>query len=172
MYFVTICTANREFYFGDIDQHHMQLSSIGKMAKTEWIKTIELRPDMNLELGDFVVMPNHFHGIVIIHENRYNSGNDNIEHNGGRDAMHRVSTTVVTTTEPANQFTPQSKNLASIIRGYKSAVTTYARKNNISFNWQPRFHDHIIRSTDEYYRISNYIVNNPIQWQKDKFFRK
>ncbi|MEO7990541.1 MAG: transposase, partial [Chryseolinea sp.] len=78
----------------------------------------------------------------------------------------------VSTTKPANQFAPQSKNLASIIRGYKSAVTTYARKNNIPFNWQSRFHDHIIRSADEYYRISNYIVNNPAQWQKDKFFKK
>jgi len=169
MYFVTICTANREFYFGDIDESKMQLSQIGKTAENEWVKTIELRPDMNLELGEFIVMPNHFHGIVIIHENKYNSDN-NIERNG-RDAMHRVSTTM-DIVSPANQFAPQSKNIASIIRGYKSAVTTYARKINIPFNWQPRYHDHIIRSTDEYYRISNYIVNNPIQWQKDKFFKK
>jgi len=128
----------------------MQLSPIGKIAETEWIKTIELRPDMNLELGEFVVMPNHFHGIMIIHENQYNS----------------------TFNSQRNQFGRQSKNLVSIIRGYKSAVTTYARKNNIPFDWQPRFHDHIIRSTDEYYRISNYIVNNPAEWQKDRFFKE
>jgi len=188
MYFITICTKNREFYFGEIfnpildsamdcfvvvetrciaslppqnnPQNNpqnsppktspMQLSPIGKIAEAEWIKAIELRPDMNLELGEFVVMPNHFHGIMIIHENQYNS-NGNLY---------------------ANRFGPQSKNLASIIRGYKSAVTTYARKNNIPFDWQPRFHDHIIRSADEYYRISNYIVNNPAEWQKDRFFRK
>ncbi len=187
MYFITICTANREFYFGDVincdgcvetrciaslhNHHHhnqlksqMQLSPIGKIAETEWVKTIELRPDMNLELGEFVVMPNHFHGIIIIHENQYNSGIG-----FGRDTMHCVTTK---TNTPANQFGPQSKNLASIIRGYKSAVTTYARKNNIPFDWQPRFHDHIIRSVDEYYRISNYIVSNPVQWQKDRFFKK
>ncbi|MEO7992692.1 MAG: hypothetical protein ABI663_24280, partial [Chryseolinea sp.] len=69
MYFITICTANREFHFGDIDivetrciaslqcQYQMQLSPIGKIAEIEWIKTIELRPDMNLELGEFMVMP-------------------------------------------------------------------------------------------------------------------
>ena len=173
MYFITICTANREFYFGDIDTHQskMQLSPIGKITETEWIKTIELRPDMNLELGEFVVMPNHFHGIIIINENQFNSRND-FDKNGGidcRDAMQRVSTININT--PTNQFGPQSKNLASIIRGYKSAVTTYARKNNIPFNWQPRFHDHIIRSADEYYRISNYIVNNPANWKEDNFFR-
>jgi len=68
-----------------------------------------------------------------------------------------------------NQFAPQSKNLSSIIRGYKSAVTTYARKNGIEFDWQPRFHDHIIRSMDDYHRISNYIINNPNKWETDKF---
>ena len=71
-----------------------------------------------------------------------------------------------------NQFGSQSKNLASILRGYKSAVTTYARKNNIPFVWQPHFHDHIIRSDDAFNRISNYIVNNPANWKKDKFYTK
>ena len=79
MYFITVCTANREFYFGDIDidQSQMKLSPIGKIAESEWARTIELRPDMNLELGEFVVMPNHFHGIIIIHGNQYNSGDGN-----------------------------------------------------------------------------------------------
>jgi putative transposase len=79
--------------------------------------------------------------------------------------MHGVST------KYKNQFAPQSKNIASIIRGYKSAVITYARKNNIHFDWQSRFHDHIIRSMDEYYRIANYIVNNPAKWVDDKFYQ-
>jgi hypothetical protein len=80
------------------------------------------------------------------------------------NAMHGVST------EYKNQFASQSKNLSSIIRGYKSAVTTYARKNGIAFDWQTRFHDHIIRSIDDYHRISNYIINNPAKWQEDKFY--
>ncbi len=85
------------------------------------------------------------------------------------DAMDRVS---ANQTKYKNQFAPQSKNLASIIRGYKSAVTTYARKNGIIFDWQPRFHDHIIRSMDEYHRISNYILNNPTKWYNDKFYQR
>jgi hypothetical protein len=56
------------------------------------------------------------------------------------------------------------------MRGYKSAVTTFARKNNIPFDWQPRFHDHIIRNAGEYARISNYILNNPRKWREDKFY--
>lgn len=99
---------------------------------------------MNLELGEFVVMPNHIHGIIMIGSNEYNSQR--------RDAMHCVSTNA-NDTEYKNQFAPQSKNLSSIIRGYKSAVTSYARKNGIEFDWQPRFHDHIIRSIDDYHRI-------------------
>ena len=72
-----------------------------------------------------------------------------------RDAMHCV---------PTNQFDPQSKNLASIIRGYKSSVKKYATINNIDFVWQPRFHDHIIRNDESFHRISEYIINNPLNW--------
>ena len=70
---------------------------------------------------------------------------------------------------PKNKFGPQSKNLGSIIRGYKSAVTTYARKNNIDFHWQDRFHDHKIRSPADFMRISDYIKNNPINFHKKNY---
>jgi putative transposase len=172
MYFITICTTNRECYFGEIIDRKMQLSELGKMAETEWLKTVELRPDMNLQLGEFRVMPNHFHGIIIIGNNDYNATNTI----RGRDAMHGVSTKTTIHNRRdgmhpvSTKFGIQSKNLSSIMRGYKSAVTTCARKNDILFQWQPRFHDHIIRSVDEYKRISDYIINNPTNWQKDKFF--
>lgn len=182
MYFVTICTANRVFYFGEIVQREtrciaspqnqrciaspqkqeciaspqkkerpkqqMRLSAIGEIASAEWYKTVALRPDMNLQLREFVVMPNHIHGIIIIGKNDYNQF----------DSM-----------ENQNRFGPQSKNLASVLRGYKSAVTTFARENNIPFGWQARYHDHMIRSRNEYYRIAMCIVNNPDNWKNDKF---
>jgi REP element-mobilizing transposase RayT len=140
-------------------------TEIGKIAHDEWFETPELRPDMNLELGEFVVMPNHIHGIISIGKNEYNR-----DVRCGRDAMHYVSS-ITNETEYKNQFAPQSKNIASIIRGYKSAVTTYARKKNFEFDWQSRFHDHIIRSWDEYARISDYIINNPSKWLQDKFYQ-
>ena len=67
----------------------------------------------------------------------------------------------------ASEFQPQFKNLASIIRGFKSSVTTYARKNQILFDWQPRFHDHMIRTEADYNQISHYIINNPLKWKND-----
>lgn len=193
MYFVTICTKYRQNFFGDIrtdiNDNIVKLNPtiIGEIAHHEWFNTLNLRPDMNLELGEFVVMPNHIHGIVMIGPNEFNT----IDPDDGRDALTCVSNDdiiandiiisddirdtlqCVSTTNnypPNNQFGPQSKNLASIIRGYKTAVTTYARKNNIAFDWQPRFYDHIIRNMDSYHAISNYIVSNPSKWVEDKFY--
>lgn len=177
-YFVTICTAHRECYFGEIVDGKMILSEIGKIVEQEWIKTPEIRPDMNLELDAFVVMPNHFHAIIIIGENQYNAKLDAQLDAQCRDAMHRVSTiitdapTIHDTPIPVtkNKFGPQSKNLGSIIRGFKSSVTTNARKIHAGFDWQTRFHDHIIRNDESFQRISEYIQNNPLNWRTDKFY--
>ena len=62
---------------------------------------------------------------------------------------------------------PQFKNMASIMRGYKIGVTKNARK--INPKWQARYHDHIIRNEKPFYRIQNYIKNNPTNWKEDKF---
>jgi len=88
-YFVTICTENRIHYFGEIVEYKMQLTEIGKIAWQEWKKIPELRPDMNIRLGAYVVMPNHFHGIICIGNNAKDTP---IENNDCKDAMHRVST--------------------------------------------------------------------------------
>ncbi len=211
-YFVTICTQYRVHYFGHIIKGKMMLSEIGNMVRREWIITPEIRWDMNLTLGAYVVMPNHFHAIIIIGQNRFNTppgterlaAGDDDGGGGGRDAMHRVSTiptkipiptpTAIPPTIPTtipiptpmaippatptnyddekskNQFGPQSKNLASIIRGFKSSVTKNARVVDTGFVWQSRYHDHIIRNEPEYQRISNYIINNPSQWREDRFY--
>jgi REP element-mobilizing transposase RayT len=126
---------------------------------------------MNLELDEFVVMPNHFHGIIVIGNNQYNSSQP--EWAQCRDAMHGVSTngSDIDNDTNANKFAPQRKNLASIIRGFKSSVTIQAKRMGIyDFAWQTRFHDHIIRDNDEFVRISNYILHNPATWQQDKFY--
>jgi putative transposase len=187
-YFITICTANREYFFGDVLNGKMILSEIGKLVESEWLKTIDLRPDMNLELDEYMVMPNHFHAIIFIGKNEYNSKIKN-DNNNVRDTMHCVSTTnpmhCVSTTDPMhcgstekqsnknpqpkNQFGPQSKNLASIIRGFKSAVTINARKINPDFAWQSKFHDHVVRDYPSLQRIRKYIINNPKNWKEDSF---
>jgi REP element-mobilizing transposase RayT len=175
-YFITICTADHKHFFGDIDPggrdamhcvSTMQLSQIGEIVASEWIKTPGIRQDMNLGLGEFIVMPDHFHGIIIIGENEYNRGGGHC-----RDAMHRVSTNTnrVSTGNKKNKFGIQSKNLASIIRGFKSSVTIQSREINSDFAWQSRYYEHIIRDEESYRRISEYICNNPVNWQKDDYY--
>ncbi|MBX7109332.1 MAG: hypothetical protein K1X61_11850 [Chitinophagales bacterium] len=186
-YFITICTKDRKKYFGEIEDGEMHLHELVRIAHAEWARTPEIRPDMNLTLNSFQVMPNHFHGILMIGENKFNtsekkqimSGRDaihgvstsDIPHDGGiKDAMHNLSTGAKFNELPKNQFGPQSKNLGSVNRGFKSSVTIYARNHHIEFDWQERFQDHIIRNYLEYVRISTYIINNPIKWKEDKFF--
>ena len=112
-YFITICTHNRQHHFGEVYNRKMHLSPIGKIVEIEWLKTPDIRIDMNLELDEFVVMPNHFHGILIIGDNQFNKSADARYPNGFvmsecrdggvgvggiggigccRDAMHGVST--------------------------------------------------------------------------------
>lgn len=66
VYYVTICTANREHFFGKVQDEEMVYSNIGTLVEHEWVKTPEIRPDMNLELGEFVVMPNIFMGLYLL----------------------------------------------------------------------------------------------------------
>lgn len=120
----------------------MHLNEIGAIAQEEWLKSPSIRPDMNLMLDAFIIMPNHIHAIIFIGENRYNCHGDR---------MHCVSTN-------KNQFGPQSKNLGAIIRGFKSAVTIKARTINSFFGWQSLYHDHVIRNESSYNKIKNYII--------------
>ncbi len=166
LYFITICTQKMVHFFGEIIKEEIILSEIGGIVKTEWLKTFMLRPDMNLWIGEFMIMPNHFHAIIGIGSNVYNTENGDAKHGDAKhgDAKHRVSTIV------PNQFGPQSKNLASIIRSFKSSVSILARKTNPDFHWQTRFYDHIILNDKSFQTISDYIINNPTNWNKDKFF--
>ena len=95
---------------GEIHQDSIYISEIGLIAKQEWVKSIEIRPDMNLSLSDFVFMPNHFHAILFIGENEYNSKQDvscgDVVFRRG--AINRTSTTKNNIT---NHFGPQSKKI-------------------------------------------------------------
>ena len=188
MYFVTICTKDREHYFGEITDGEMNLSEIGKCLQEQIVKTPEMRADMNMEIPLFVIMPDHVHLIVTIGENQYNTpvrGGathfDDATHCDDtmhcRGAMHCAPTNGTTNGETnhcaptdgqqMNKFSPQSKNLASVIRGIKISTTTFARKNQIPFSWQRSFHDRIIRDTAEMNSIAEYIENNVAEWDSE-----
>lgn len=179
-YFVTINIRGRACFFGEIIDGEMILSEMGKIAKSEWLKSPEIRPDMNIELDEYQVMPNHVHGIIRIGKNEYNESNGgNVSDCNGRDTMHfgdtmhGVSATNLSdpneksTNTGKNKFGPQIKNLSSIIRGFKSAVTTDARKIDPDFGWQSRFHDQIIRDERSLNNLRKYIQENPKNWKGD-----
>lgn len=166
-YFITICTQHRQHYFGHIvemqntvSSYKMQLSEIGCIANTCWHEIPQHFPFV--QLGPFVVMPNHVHGIIII-----NKPND--ERYVETQNFASLQQQQQQQSPSKNKFGPQSKNLASIIRGFKIGVTKNARNIHAEFAWQPRFHDHIIRDDNSYQRISQYIYTNPDNWTKDKF---
>ena len=178
-YFITICTKNSQHFFGKVKDGKMILSEIGKVVEEEWIKSIGMRPEMEIQLGEFVVMPNHFHGIINIRRAAMRRGPDNgaqcaplsaeISSSQNTVAMRRDRTEASASAQK-NQFGSQSNNIASIIRGFKSAVTCWCKKNGFpNFGWHPLFHDHIIRDQNAYFNISNYIRNNPENWKKDCF---
>jgi REP element-mobilizing transposase RayT len=164
-YFITICTKHRQHFFGTIEHGKMTLTEIGSIAKAEWQKTPKIRKDMNITLGEFVVMPDHMHGIIIIGNNEFNT--KGLNPTPGRDAMHRASTGGDIEPDPQKRFGPQRKNLASIMRGFKSSVTIQARKINPEFSWQPNYYDRVIRNKREYMYISDYILDNVRRWELD-----
>ncbi|MFP8490174.1 transposase [Gracilimonas sp. Q87] len=162
-YFITICTKHRQHFFGKIEGGEMNLNEVGSIAKTEWKKTPKIRKDMNITLGEYVIMPDHMHGIIIIGNNEYNTREK--QSTPGRDAMHRVSTWGDIESGSQKRFGPQRKNLASIIRGYKSSVTIQGRKINPEFCWQSNYHDRVIRNYQEYQVIAEYILDNVRRWK-------
>jgi len=156
-YFITICTYHRLPYFGSIINNQMQLSFVGRIAFECWEAIPQHFPFVKLHL--FVIMPNHIHGIVVI--DRENKLLNN---------QHSYLTLSNSTPQVKNKFGPQSKNLGSIIRGYKIGVKKLARVVITDFDWQRRYDDHIIRNKSEYIAISKYIFNNPTNWSEDEFF--
>ncbi len=147
-YYVTICAWNRECIFGEIIDGEMKLNEFGKVVQREWLCSSKIRHE--IELDEFVVMPNHFHGIVFI------NGNDNAAHDVGANGR--------------SPLRMQPRSLSSLIAGYKSAVTKSINilRNTPGFPvWQKNYFERVIRNEKELLRIREYIHNNPVQWDLD-----
>ena len=168
-YYVTICTKDRELFFGDIKNGRMALNDIGKIAQNYLLEI----PDhfKNAELDKFVVMPNYVHGIIVIcnngtvetrHclvstvDNTNHSNNNNRQYTGKFPQMSKIS--------------PKPKSLPIIIGSFKSICTRIINKKfpKIDFAWQSRFHDSIIRNQTALNKIRNYIKINPLKWELDR----
>ena len=185
IYFVTICTAGREHYFGEIEtdkEPFMRLSPVGSFANQLIANVTAFYPHVEIPL--FVIMPNHIHAIIYIdgeaiggtnakdkmnernNGDAMNVGNDGDAMKGGNngDAMNRVSTGGVT-----GKHNPMVTNcLGTVVRGLKARVTRWANQNNIPFGWQARFYDRVVRNQNELNNIAEYIENNVINWHWDE----
>ena len=196
-YFLTIVTQNRACNLGEIVTTEMKLSDFGEIVVQEWFRSFEIRDE--LILHQFILMPNHLHAIVEIqNKNRGKMmdggttvgettvGDPTVETHGRaslrmdqrtdqRDDDHQSRD--IKRHPPVRLPT----SISSFIAGFKSAVNSkiddfldekqseipkYNRNNHF---FQPNYHDHIIRNEMEYNNISNYIINNPSNWNKDKF---
>ena len=182
LYFITICTKERNHYFGRVIDGKMVLNERGQIVKNEWLNTINVRKD-EVILHEYIVMPNHFHAIIEIcrrgvshtpqihtpqsHTPQSHTPDDGLT-TSDRGVCDTIDRGVCDTIDRGVCNTPlrsPSKTLGSIIRGFKSAVT-----KQIGFPvWQRNYHEHIIRNTNAFTKISNYILNNPAQWHCDMF---
>jgi len=179
-YFVTICTKGKDWYFGEVENGEMKLSNAGIIANLLWFEI--KNHAKNIELGEFVVMPNHVHGVLILNGNadQINSHDLNESNGPNVETRHALSLRLAHSlhldnppqTPGKQRFQNQGKNtLSSIVGSYKSAVTKHCNRLGLDFDWHPRFHDHIIRDEKSFQRISQYIINNPKKWKKDRFFK-
>lgn len=182
-YFITICTQDRQCFFGDIDGNpqSMKLNSIGQFAEHFWMEIPNHFPFV--ELGNFVVMPNHVHGILIIDRGE----SPLVQTPLVQTPMEKtpivetpnlgVSTGASPGPPPSPSPSHGGKNdkwnpgtIGVIINQYKRMVTIHACKIHADFGWQSRFHDHIIRNAQSFETIQSYIETNPLNWEKDKFY--
>jgi putative transposase len=174
-YFVTICTHDRECLFGEIVNNEMILNEYGKIVYEEWFLSTKIRNEIELYENEFVVMPNHIHGIVWVNTNVMD-----VTHNvgaTGRSPLQKHNRSNIQNGHLANYDNPhgpKNKSLSSFIAGYKSSVTK--RINQIRQTqgipvWQRNYYEHIIRNEIELNKIREYILKNPLNWETDENYK-
>jgi len=160
-YFITICCQDRAQLFGEIMNAEMILNECGEIADNCWLEIP--KHFQNVELHEYVIMPNHVHGIIQI---KFKSITPTVLPSVGANDYSPLQT--VKRSLPRSP----SKTIGSIVRGFKIGVTKWMRQNtNVYDVWQRNYYDNIIRDEQSYQRISDYIRNNPKNWKEDKFYK-
>lgn len=163
-YVVTICTHNRDDLFGEIANGEMHLNYGGQMVELVWGE-LQVRFD-HIELDEFVVMPNHIHGIFVLRRSLR-----------GESCIRPVSTGDQTSGDHKDRpYGTLPNTVGRIIQAFKS-ITTHKYITGVKqYGWPPfpgklwqrNYYEHIIRNEDELKRIREYIINNPVQWDIDR----
>jgi putative transposase len=151
-YFITIVTYRRQCLFGDIVHGETRLSAMGKIADEHWRAIPGHFPQV--ELGTYVIMPNHVHGILVIHEN-------GMATNSSPSVGTRHASSL-----PPHGVKP--KSIGAIVGSFKSSVTKrIGRELSATAIWQRNYYEHIIRDDEEHHRIHKYIEANVSNWVMD-----
>jgi len=158
-YFLTVCTRNRVHHFGECRGGQMKLSTIGLIVQGCWFEIPRL--NHHVRLGEFIVMPNHIHGILILDKMDIDD-----------DTIDNPNIHLSAQSQYFSEISPKSGSVSRILGSFKSACSLHIHQTfpDVDFEWQERFYDHIIRNDKSFVRISNYIVNNPLKWEDDKFY--
>ena len=197
LYFITICVNRRGnplwLPFGNIKNGEMMLNDAGRMVENEWWKLPQRFS--NIELHEYVVMSNHFHAIIEIvgatlvvaqnDETKTVAQNDRTEQNNlVQPETVQPETVQPETVQPENQMgqpqgiapTAKPKTVGDMVGVFQSIVTVEYIRGVKQHGWQPfngklwqrNYWEHIIRDELSYQRISEYIINNPKNWDNDK----
>jgi REP element-mobilizing transposase RayT len=192
LYFITICVQDRTCLFGKVVNGEMELNEAGKIAVSCWVEIPAHFP--NATLHEYVVMPNHIHGIIELSGTSVGAKNISPEI-GTENETFGIGTKNISTENRignetvrigAKNFSPQppeplksessrprgtSQTIGSVVRGFKIGVTKWLHQNsNVHHVWQRDYYEHIIRDELSYIRITDYITDNPAKWQDDKFY--
>ena len=161
-YCVTVCVNDYRCIFGDVVDEEMVLNEIGEMVDQFWNKIPEHFPHVTLD--EYIVMPNHLHGIIIIVDSAVGANNYSpLKLKRAKDFSPLQISFLPSRQRPNGT----SKTIGSIVRGFKIGVTKWVRQNtNMENVWQRNYYEHIIRSEPELTRVREYIKNNPIRWRK------
>jgi len=176
-YFVTICTLGRECLFGEIEEGQLRMNDAGSVVHDEWFKTAQIRPNVVLNADEFVVMPNHVHGILwlvdagapeqAVGATRWVARQDAAVTGQAVGTTHRVAPT----RSRARSTGPASGSIGAIIAQFKSVVTKQIntlRGTSGTPVWQRNYYEHIVRNEASLARVREYIANNPLQWALDR----
>lgn len=159
-YDITICVQNKTCLFGKVENTQMQMNKAGLMINKWWLRLAE--NNSNVILDEYMVMPNHFHGIILLTES---VGADQSVRPMKQNSQSASPDKAVSITSLIQWFKTMTTN--EYIRGVKVEKwpSFYQRL------WQRNYYEHIVRDEDDLNRIREYIINNPLKWELDEYYR-